>query len=267
MSEGRAVVTGASGGVGRALCAALAARDVAVLAVGRDLGRLAECAAADPGRIQVLAADLTEPGDRKRLREHVAGWGALRFLVHCAAVIEPIKQISGLDAEAFRLAYATNVEAPLFVTQSMLGSLPAGARILHLSSGAAHTPVAGCLAYCSSKAAFHMVYRVLQLELKAQGIAVGSASPGSVDTEMQRTLRQSDPRELLGVARFRELEQKRALVAPERAARFLTWLLLDCGEERFTERDWNIADAELREAWERSDLVKGSGGDGHDGPP
>lgn len=250
MSEHRAVVTGASGGVGRALCAALAARGTSVLALGRDATRLAQCEASDADRIRSLAVDLTTPRGLERVRERVAGWGAVTLLVHSAAVVDPILQLDRLSAEAFRRAYAINVEAPLFLTKSLLDALPRGARVLHISSGAAHTPVAGCLAYCSTKAAFHMIYRVLQLELAERGVLVGSASPGSVDTEMQRTLRESDPSQLLMVDRFRELDRRRGLVAPDRAARFLAWLLLDCDEQRFGQRDWNIVDAELLPDWD-----------------
>lgn len=249
---GRAVVTGASGGVGRALCAALAQRGVSVLALGRDMTRLAACEASDPnGRIEGLAADLTDERGRELVRDRLKAWGRIRFLVHSAAVIDPIAQIELLDRDAFRRAYAINVEAPLFLTKGLLGSFePDGGRVLHLSSGAAHTPVAGCLAYCSSKAAFYMIYRVLQLELSKHHISVGSASPGSVDTEMQRTLRESDPSQLVSVQRFREIKRTGGLNGPDRAARFLTWLLLDSENALFAQRDWNITDAELAPLWD-----------------
>jgi benzil reductase ((S)-benzoin forming) len=254
MGERRAVVTGASGGVGRALAAALAARGIAVLALGRDAARLAECEAANPSLITGLAVDLTAPEGVARVRERVVAsggaLGGLSLLVHSAAVIDPIAPLAELDREAFRNAYAINVEAPLFLTQALLGSLSSGARILHLSSGAAHMPLAGCLAYCSTKAAFHMIYRGLQVELAAQGVSVGSASPGSVDTEMQATLRNADSRALSDVEYFREIERRGALVTPARAARFLSWLLLDCAAERFTRRDWSISDTELQADWD-----------------
>jgi len=249
MDARRAVVTGASGGVGRALCAALAARGVSVLALGRDAARLAECEAANPELISGLAVELTDPGASERVRARVEQWGQLSWLVHSAAVVEPIASLEQLERRDFSRAFAINVEAPLFLTQQLLGSLGAGARILHLSSGAAHTPLPGCLSYCSSKAAFHMIYRVLQLELAAKRIAVGSASPGSVDTDMQTTLREADPSVLVDVERFRELERRGALVPRARAARFLCWLLLDCDDERFARRDWSIHDDELKPGW------------------
>lgn len=249
MTELRAVVTGASGGVGRALCAALASRGVAVLALGRDAARLQACAEASP-LIATLAVDLREASGAERVRERVASWGGVSFLVHSAAVIEPIAALATIERDAWRTAYATNVEAPLFLTQALLSALGTGGRILHLSSGAAHMPLAGCLAYCSTKAAFHMVYRGLQVELAASGIRVGSASPGSVDTEMQSSLRNADESVLADVERFRELERRGALVTPERAARFLSWLLLDCDDERFARRDWSIHDAELLPDWD-----------------
>lgn len=230
------------------MCAALAERGVAVLAIGRDARRLAACADASPS-ISGLAVDLTEPSGAGEVRDVVTRWGAPSLLVHCAAVIEPIAPLATVERQAWRNAYAINVEAPLFLTQALLGALAPGARILHVSSGAAHMPLAGCLAYCSTKAAFHMIYRGLQVELAGSGVLVGSASPGSVDTQMQAALRNADASVVADVERFRELERNGALVTPEKAARFLTWLLLDCDSERFGRKDWSIHDPELRDAW------------------
>jgi NAD(P)-dependent dehydrogenase (short-subunit alcohol dehydrogenase family) len=230
------------------LCAALAARGVLVLGLGRDARRLAACTDASP-LITGLAVDLAAPGAASEVRDVVGRWGAPSLLVHAAAVIDPIAPLATIDRQAWRDAYAINVEAPLFLTQALLEGLAPGARILHVSSGAAHVPLAGCLPYCSTKAAFHMIYRGLQVELAGRGIVVGSASPGSVDTAMQASLRNAPASVVADVERFRALERSGALVTPETAARFLTWLLLDCDDERFGRKDWSIHDAELKLLW------------------
>jgi NAD(P)-dependent dehydrogenase (short-subunit alcohol dehydrogenase family) len=248
-AEPLAVVTGASGGVGAALCAELARRGLQVLALGRDPQRLAGCCARDPSRIRGLTADLTVSTERARVAAEIGRFGRVRYLVHAAAVIEPLVRAEALREADWRAAQTINVEAPLFLSLSLAAQLEGG-RILHVSSGAAHRPVAGCLAYCVGKAALHMVYRVLQLELAQRRICVGSASPGSVDTPMQEALRSASSEDFPDGGRFRELAAHGQLVPPERSARFLSWLLLDSTDALFGERDWNIADAELQGHWE-----------------
>lgn len=61
-------------------------------------------------------------------------------MVHNAAVLEPVKPLMEVDVCEWRQSMSTNVEAPLFLTQMLLPHLKAGARILHISSGAAHKP-------------------------------------------------------------------------------------------------------------------------------
>lgn len=249
MAEAVAVVTGASGGVGAALCGELARRGMRVLALGRDPGRLEACRQRDPARIEGLSVDLTRPSERERVIARCAAYAAVRFLVHAAAVVEPVVRAEALREEQWRAAQAINVEAPLFLSLRLAPQL-AGGRILHVSSGAAHTPLAGCLSYCTTKAALHMVYRVLQLELTPRGILVGSASPGSVDTPMQAALRDASEVDCPESARFRQLADDDRLLAPAQSARFLAWLLLDAPAALFTERDWNIQDAALRPHWD-----------------
>ena len=68
-------------------------------------------------------------------------------------------------------------------------------RVLHISSGAAHQALEGCLSYCCSKAALFQVMRCLDQELAPSGVRVSSAMPGVVDTPMQSHLRSKATRE------------------------------------------------------------------------
>lgn len=84
----------------------------------------------------------------------------LRFLIHSAGTIDPIKPALDVKPEEFRHSMLINCEAPFFLTTSLYpfmerhGSEMAG-RILHVSSGAAHgAPPAGWSVYGITKAAF-----------------------------------------------------------------------------------------------------------------
>lgn len=243
------VISGASGGIGMALSRELAQRGLHVLGLGRDEERLAACRALNPAQITTLAVDLTLPSERNRVCDAVRACGGARYLVHAAAILEPVARACDLSLEDFQRAHAINVEAPLFMSLE-LRSFLRGGRILQLSSGAAHEPVAGCLTYCATKAALHMIYRVLSLELREQGIAVGSASPGAADTDMQAKLRRAPAEVLPSTDRFRALADEGKLVTPERSARFLAWLLLDATDAVFCAQDWTIRDESLLPLWQ-----------------
>ncbi|MCO6440743.1 MAG: SDR family NAD(P)-dependent oxidoreductase, partial [Nitrococcus mobilis] len=218
-----AVVTGGGTGIGRAMVQRLAAEGLAVLAIGRRSGPLEALAQARPDRIETRAADVATPEGRAQVAEAIAG-RRVRYLLHNAGVLEPVRPLAVVGLAEWRYAQAVNVEGPLFLTQRLLPCL-SGGRVLHVSSGAAHYPLAGWGAYCTAKAALYMLYQVLDLELRSHDIAVGSVCPGVVDTPMQALIREQDSERFPDVERFRELERTGMLKSPDTVADFV-WQLL-----------------------------------------
>ncbi|CAJ1370869.1 unnamed protein product [Effrenium voratum] len=263
----RAVVTGAGSGIGRALSLALAARGVYVLAVGRRPKALAETCelAKTEGQMEALAADVSAAAGRaavaSRAKELCEG-APLSCVVHNAAVVGELGTVEQLSEEGFRQTMAINVEGPLFMTRDLLPLLTSSkGRVLHISSGAAHRPLEGCLEYCTSKAALFMVMRALDEELSPCGVRVGSVMPGVVDTPMQSTLRAGDFASVdyfknLGTSSAGEFQGPQAppkgLDHPENVAAFLSWLLLEVPPAEFGGREWNIGDPEHQKMWFRS---------------
>lgn len=240
----RIIVTGGGSGLGRAICHALAARDIPVLAVGRRSDALEETRAADQERITAVSADLATVEGREAVVA-AAGDESLAGLVHNAGTLEPMGPLAGVRLEDWRQAQAINVEAPLFLTQSLLSNLQGG-RVLHMSSGAAHHGYAGWGSYCAGKAALHMIYQVLSVELADRGIAVGSLRPGVVDTPMQALIREQPPERFPMVQRFLDLHATGQLEPPVEVAAFAAWLLLDVDGERFAAGEWSFTDPEHR---------------------
>ena len=66
-----------------------------------------------------------------------------------------------------------------------------GGTIVNVSSGAAHRPLEGWSAYCAGKAGLAMVTRSIALETAGKGIRIFGFSPGTIDTDMQVTIRAS----------------------------------------------------------------------------
>lgn len=287
-----AVVTGASSGLGAALSEALASRGFHVLLVGRRAALLADVAArcGGAGSATPLALDVSCPSAPAALSAAVAATGLrLRFLVHNAGVLGPIAPLSAVARGAFDDTLQTNAVGPLFLTQALLPHLGAGSRVLHISSGAAQRPFAGWGAYCTSKAALHMLYSVFSAELGASGVAFGSARPGVVATPMQEYIRE----EGAGVAAFKDHQRfvalyegmaagtavaaaspppAGALDTPANVATFLCWLLQHTDAGEFSAKEWDIRDAHHHPRWvagpprappppteERFDVLDGAG--------
>ncbi|WP_155521006.1 SDR family NAD(P)-dependent oxidoreductase, partial [Ralstonia solanacearum] len=131
---------------------------------------------------------------------------------------EPIGSIRTLHADALLPHLHLNLAGPMAMTAALLrGTADWGAqrRILAVSSGAARRPVAGWAAYCAGKAGLDMFVRAINAEGDAGTRAV-ALSPGVLDTDMQRTIRDAD---FAGVQRFSDLHAHGELVSPQDAAR------------------------------------------------
>ena len=265
-----AVVTGGGSGIGRALALRLSQRGLAVLIVGRRPEALAETAAlasaAGGAAVTLLAADVAAADAPARIAAAVAASGLpLRALVHNAGVLGPIQPLAEVAPADLARVLAVNVAAPLALTRALLPALGAGARILHVSSGAAQSAIEGWGAYCVSKAALHMAWRVLREELAPRGVGVGSARPGVVDTDMQAAIRGGDGAVFPSLARFAALKAAAdaapraapggapppagALDTPANCAVFLAWLLLDAPAADFSASEWDSRDAAHHAHW------------------
>lgn len=243
-----ALVTGAGSGIGRALARQLITRGCDVLAIGRRAPLLESLAAEHPGRVTPLPLDVAAADAPQRILTAL-GERAPRLIVHNAATLEPAGPLATLDRKAFAAHLETNLSAPLFITQALLPRLPRGARVLHVSSGAAHHALNGWGPYCISKAALHMLTQCWNAELKAAGVLAGSARPGVVDTPMQATIRDLTPEAFPDVESFRRLKSEGALLPPETVARFLAWMLLDADDEQFSGAERDVRDAALAKRW------------------
>ncbi len=241
------IVTGGSRGIGRSLAYALADRGQTVLVLGRHEDSLAKTAQFSPN-IQFRRVDVASPIDRQALIEDLKAGPMIQGLVHNAGVVDPIIPISELSESAWRSCMATNVEAPLFLTQQLTEKLRDG-RVLHIGSGAAYFPIFGWGAYCVSKAALSMLTRCWQLESKSTAFA--SVMPGIIDTEMQRQIRETQHMDPDKQDFFRRLKKNNRLLSTDTVALFLCWLLLDIDATKFMSQEWDIYDKSHHASWLR----------------
>ena len=179
----RAVVTGASSGIGAATVRRLRAEGWQVLAVARRADRLAALAA-ETGAVPVVA-DITKAADVAALRERVAAAGDLHALVNNAGGALGLEPIEVADLDQWRQMFELNVVGTMRVTQALLPALRESGRgdVVVVTSTAAHEPYPGGAGYVAAKYAERMATRTLRLELVGEPIRVIEIAPGMVHTE------------------------------------------------------------------------------------
>lgn len=186
----KALITGASRGLGRALADGLAAAGYSLVIDGRDAGTLDLAAAAirgARGSAEVIAVpgDVTDAAHRSALRE--AAGGQLDLLVNNAGTLgaAPLPALADYPLGELRAAFEANVLAPLALVQLFLPALrERGGAVLNITSDAAIEPYSGWGGYGALKAALEQASNVLAAEEPA--IRVWWVDPGDLRTDMHQ---------------------------------------------------------------------------------
>lgn len=181
----RALITGASRGIGAAVAEAFAdAGAAAVTLVGRDraaLDGVAERVAARGARPLVVACDVT---DAAALEGAFARAGALDVLV-CSAGANVPQALDEVDLDVADELWALNVRACLHAAREAVRRMPAeGGVVVFLSSQMGHVGAPCRSVYCATKHAVEGLTRALGVELAPRGVRVVSVAPTFVATEM-----------------------------------------------------------------------------------
>jgi NAD(P)-dependent dehydrogenase (short-subunit alcohol dehydrogenase family) len=180
-----AVVTGAAGGIGAAIVAALLARGYKVVAGDITAPGLAKLASAHPrSELDTLALDVTDRGSIERAAESVlARHGRLDALVNNAGLFARTPALA-LDDDAMRRVLAVNLEGALRCTAVFGRRMARGGRIVHVGSASGASGAALACVYAASKAGLVAAARSAARELAPRGITVNVVAPGFCDTEM-----------------------------------------------------------------------------------
>jgi 3-oxoacyl-[acyl-carrier protein] reductase len=189
LSGKRALVTGASRGIGAAIALALAEKgaDVAIT-YERSAERAAEVVRAIEAKGRkalAIQADSADPAAVKRSVDEAAeGLGGLDILVNNAGIARfgPFADLSLEDIDAL---LNVNVRSAVLATQAAIPHLGQGGRVVTIGSNAAErAPFTGIAVYSMTKAALNGLTRHLARELGPRGITVNLVQPGPIDTDM-----------------------------------------------------------------------------------
>ena len=181
------LVTGAGGGIGRALAVAFAAQGDTVVLAARRLEMLEETAALVTqrgGTPLVVPTDVTDGASVTALAETVTErLGAVQVLVNNSGVGGPSAPLWEVTPDDWRATFAVNVEGVFLVTRALLPPMiEAGSgSVILIGSISGKRPLVGRSAYTTSKMALVGLTRTLALEAGPHGIRVNLISPGFVE--------------------------------------------------------------------------------------
>jgi benzil reductase ((S)-benzoin forming) len=210
----KAVVTGHSKGLGEGIAAALLAQGIPVLGIAR--GPALALAARFPELLSEAAVDLSDGAA-------LAGWVAASalqdftggcetiLLVNNAGTVQPVGALAGQAPLDILRAVTLNVAAPLALAAAVVRVKgDAACKILHISSGAGRSAMAGWSVYCATKAALDRHAEAVALDGDAS-VRCCSLAPGVIDTAMQGEIRASTEEQFPNLARFIKMKEEGGL--------------------------------------------------------
>lgn len=197
-----AIVTGAAQGIGRG-CAERLARDGASVLLADIDGARGEKAAAEigqavgaPDRVAFRSCDV---GDSEQVQamidDAVTRWGGLDICVANAAVVHAADFLEIEEAD-FDRVLRINLKGVFLTGQAAARAMVDGGRrgsIINMSSINAQVAIPNQVPYCVAKGGIQQLTKVMALSLATRGIRVNAVGPGSIGTEMLRTVMSEDP--------------------------------------------------------------------------
>lgn len=180
-----AIVTGAGRGIGRGIALTLAREGAKV--VLSDLNYddcLSAATELEKSGAAVLAVqcDVAQRAEvDKLLATTMAKFGRIDILVNNAGIY-PFKSFLEMEEQEWDKVIDVNLKGVFFCSQAAAKLMPAGGKIINISSIAAFVGFAGLTHYCASKGGLEAMTRALALELAPQKINVNNVAPGAIET-------------------------------------------------------------------------------------
>lgn len=185
MTKSIAIVTGATGGIGKAFVNELTKEETLdeIWIIGRNKERLAEIKEQYGKKIVPICMDLTDIQNLLSLQTLLTEEIYISYLINNAGIAHmmPSKDFS---AEEIKKTIDLNCNVPVTLTNYCIPFMKRGSKIINVSSAAAFQPVPFINLYAATKAFEYSYSRALNMELKSVGITVTSVNPSWVDTNM-----------------------------------------------------------------------------------
>jgi len=187
-----ALITGAGGGIGRAIAVRLAQDGMKLVLAGRTESKLIETKNMLPGAdVRIITGDLTDASFPKAcVQSAVDAFGQLDVLINNAGLAQS-QPFDSISPDEYDRIMNTNVKAPFLLTQAALPHLRSSdyATVINIASVTAHKGYPLQSVYSASKHALIGMSKSLANEVYKEGIRVHVISPGGVFTDMVRISR------------------------------------------------------------------------------
>jgi len=189
----KALVTGASKGIGTELCSILAEAGADIVAVARDVAGLADVRAAVEAkgrRCLVIPADLGSPTEPERAaREALAAWGTIDILVNNAGVQHRVPMLE-LDVADWERVLSTDLTSAFLVGRAaarhMIGR--GHGKIINICSVQTDLARPTIAPYVAAKGGLRNLTRAMTAEWAGSGLQINGIAPGYIHTEMTQNL-------------------------------------------------------------------------------
>jgi NAD(P)-dependent dehydrogenase (short-subunit alcohol dehydrogenase family) len=187
----RAIVTGATGGIGRATSAAFIAEGARVVLTGRNsdvLQSLADDLAGPDGDAHVVRADIaTEAGCKAVVDTALDRFGGIDILFNNAGVVRRADVVD-TTVQEWDSVFAVNVRSIFLMCRLVIPVMAAngGGSVINNGSGWGLQGGPRAVSYCASKGAVVNMTRAMAIDHGPMGIRVNSVNPGDTDTKMLR---------------------------------------------------------------------------------
>jgi NAD(P)-dependent dehydrogenase (short-subunit alcohol dehydrogenase family) len=183
------VVTGATGGIGRAVALAFAEIGVRVLAVDLKVDSLKELVETLPGiGHDIFPFDLARIDAQRELFDKAQSMGGFQALVHCAAVLRRRSTIDEVTEDDWDFQLDINLKATFFLNRTARDVMKShgtrGAIVNFSSQGWWTGGFGGSVVYAASKGGIVSMTRGLARSFAPEGIRVNVIAPGGIDTHM-----------------------------------------------------------------------------------
>ena len=188
-SEARvAIITGGSGGIGRATTERLAADGMAVAVhyAGNQqrADEVVEAIASSGGRAKAVGGDVADERAMAQLFDDVEqSFGGIDVVVNTAGIM-PLAPIAKMDLEVFDRVQRTNVRGTFVVSQLAARRLRSGGELVNFSSSVTRLQQPAYGAYAASKGAVEAMTLVLARELRGRDVTVNTVAPGPTATPL-----------------------------------------------------------------------------------
>lgn len=179
------VLTGASGGIGRAVAKALAQQGAKLILVGRHADSLQILAGQLPGQHQIAVADVASDSGRQLIEHQCRESGGIDLLVNLAGTLD-FRLFENQPEEVIEQIITTNLLSPVLLTRRLLPLLKARpeAAVVNVGSTFGSIGHPGFITYCSSKFGLRGFSEALRRELADTSVKVFYLAPRATATSL-----------------------------------------------------------------------------------